>query len=60
MTPKTDTGIKTPADHYRGLEATEIQLRQEREKALEWVSHNALSTVQNTWCKAKLSDRRSK
>jgi hypothetical protein len=60
MTPRTEANIETPAGDYRGLAAAQIQLKKEREKALEWVSHNALSTVRNTWRKAKLSDRRSK
>ena len=60
MTPRTEANIKMQASDYRGLAAAGIQLKKEREEALEWVSHNALSTVQNTWCKARLSDRRSK
>ena len=60
MTPKSDTEIRTRANDYRGLAATEIQRKQEREQALEWVSHNALSTVRDTWCKARLNDRGSK
>jgi len=60
MTPKTDTSTNTQSSSYAGLAAAEIQRKQEREQTLEWVSHNALSTVQNTWCKAGLNDRRSK
>jgi hypothetical protein len=60
MTPNPDTGINTRTSDYAGLAAAELQLRKERDQALEWVSHNALSTVRNTWCKAKQNDRRSK
>jgi hypothetical protein len=60
MTPRTEAKIKMQAGEYRGLPAAQIQLKKEREEALEWVSHNALSTVRNTWCKARLGDRRSK
>ena len=59
MTPKSDTGINTRSSDYRGLAAAELQLKREREQALEWVSRNALSTVQSTWCKAKQNDWRS-
>lgn len=59
MTPKSDTGINTRTSDYAGLAAAELQLRKDRDQALEWVSHNALSTVRNTWCKAKQNDRRS-
>ena len=60
MTPKSDTGNTTRSSNYPGLAAADIRRKQEREQALEWVSHNALSTVQSTWCKARLSDRRLK
>jgi len=60
MTPKTDTDVQTRANDYRGMAAAAIRCKQEREQALEWVSHNALSSVQNTWCKARLNDRGSK
>jgi hypothetical protein len=60
MTPKSDTGSNTRISSYRGLAATEIQRKQEREQALDWVSHNALSSVQNKWCRARLNDRRLK
>jgi len=60
MTPKIDTATHTRTSTYAGLAAAEIRRKQELEQTLEWVSHNALSTVQNTWCKARLNDRRSK
>ncbi len=60
MTPKSDTETRTRANDYRGLTATEIQRKQEREQARLWVSHNALSAVRNTWCKSRLNDRGSK
>ena len=60
MTPRIDTEIKTLANDYRGLTAPAIQSKQEREQALEWVSHNALSSVREKWCKARLNDRRTK
>jgi hypothetical protein len=60
MTPKSDTGNNTQTSSYPGLAITDIRRMQEREQALEWVSHNALSTVQNTWCKARLSYGRAK
>ena len=60
MTAKSDTEINTHSEPCRVLLAAERQLKRERQQALEWVSHNALSSVQNTWCKARLNDRRSK
>jgi hypothetical protein len=55
MTPKSHIEINTRTNEYRGLAATQFQRKQERQQALEWVSHNALSTVRDTWRKAKLS-----
>ena len=60
MTPKSETTSNVRTSNYPGLAAAEIRVKQEREQTLDWVSHNALSTVRNTWCKARLNDRRSK
>jgi len=59
MTAKSDTENNTRNEPCRGLMAAELQVKREREQALEWVSQNALSTVQSTWCKAGQNDRRS-
>ena len=59
MTAKSDTEINTHSEPCRVLLAAERQLKRERQQALEWVSQNALTTVQSTWCKAGQNDRRS-
>jgi len=60
MTPKTDATNPVPANPFPGPASADIRCKQDREEALEWVSHNALSTVRNTWCKARSYDRRTK
>lgn len=60
MTPKSDTSEHMPQKHFPTPAAADIRCKQERDEALEWVSHNALLSVKNTWCKARLHERRTK
>ena len=55
MTRKSDIAVNAQASQYPGMAAAAIRRQQQREQTLEWVSHNALSTLRGAWCKAKLA-----
>jgi len=56
MRRKSSIEGDTQASNYQRMTGPDFLRHQQREQALEWVSHNAPSALRSKWRKAKLVD----